>query len=109
VINKLYSDWIIPIIYRIPCHVYAATLPEKMDRGEKDAEILTLFGDFGVRPAGQKKLGGQMHSILLMIPGADKWFVSTVKDRAGRTYFNKTPLISLYRQYLVAKANWPLL
>ncbi len=109
VMNKLYSDWILPIIYRIPCHVYVTTRVEKMDRGEKDAELLTLFGDLGVRPGGQKKLGGQMHTIFLLIPAKDSWLITTAKDRAGRTYFDRTPLISLYVQYLVVKAGWGIL
>lgn len=109
VMNKLYNDWMHPIVYRIKCHVYTTTRPERLDRGEKDAELLTLFGDMGLRPAGQKKLGGQMHTIFLMIPGEDKWFITTVKDRAGRPYFKKVQLNSLYMQYLVVKAGWPLM
>lgn len=108
VMNKLYFDWIRPIVFRIPCHVYAATDVEKMDRGEKDVELLTLFGDFGLRPSGQKKLGGQMHSIFLYKPGKNNWKIYTVKDRAGRAYFDNVPLTSLYYQYLVAKAGWPI-
>jgi len=68
-----------------------------------------LFGDIGVRPAGQKALGHQMHTIFLMIPGKEKWFITTVKDRAGRPYFSKSPLVSLYHQYLMSKAGWPIL
>lgn len=109
VMNRLYDDWILPLIYTIPCHLYAAAKVEQIDRGEKDAEILTLFGDVGVRPTGQKHLGHQMHTLLLYIPGKDKWFVTTLKDRAGRSYFTKIPLTSFYMQYLVAKAGWPLL
>jgi len=109
VMNKLYFEWIQPIVYDMKCHVYATAVPQKIDRGEKDAEILTMFGDLGIRPAGQKKLGGQMHTIFLLIPGADKWFITTAKDRANRPYFKKTPLTSLYVQYLVAKAGWPML
>lgn len=106
VINKLYNDWIKPIIYQIPCHVYATAKVERLDRNSKDTELMTLFGDTGIRPAGQKRLGHQMHTVLLMIPGKDGWFVTTLKDRGGRPYFKKTPLISLYKQYLVAKAHW---
>lgn len=109
VINKLYDDWILPMVYRLPCHIYMTTKVDPIDRGEKDAEILTLFGDLGVRPSGQKKLGNQMHTVLLFIPGKEKWFVTTAKDRAGRDYFKRVPLVNLYRQYLVVKANWPLL
>ncbi len=109
VINKLYDDWILPIIYRIHCHVYVATDVDKLDKGtNKDPEILNLFGDLGVKPAGQKKLGGQHHTILLYIPGKDNWLVTTVKDRAGRPYFSRIPLSSFYLQYLVAKAGWPI-
>ena len=108
VINKLYSDWMLPIIYQLPTHVYATTKVEKLDRGEKDVELVMLFGDHGVRPAGQKRLGHQFHSAFLMIPGKDEWFITTFKDRGGRPYFKKVKLIDLYLQYLVAKAGWPI-
>lgn len=108
VINKLYDDWIKPIVYQVHCHVYAATDVERLDRGEKDAELFTLFGDSGVRPSGQKRLGGQVHTVFLFIPGKDRWFITTVKDRSGRPYFKKAPLVSLFHQYLVAKAHWPI-
>lgn len=108
VMNKLYDDWILPIVYRINTHVYATTKVERIDRDEKDAELLTLFGDLGLRPAGQKALGHQMHSIFLFIPGKEEWFVTTVKDRSGRSYFKKTKITSFHIQYLVAKANWAI-
>lgn len=109
VINKLYDDWILPIIYRIPTHVYTTTKVEPLLRDERDPEILSLYGDYGVRPAGQKSMGHQVHTIFLFIPGKEKWFISTIKDRAGRGYFKKTPLVSLYAQYLCLKAGWPML
>ena len=109
VINKMYDDWILPIIYKIPTHVYTTTKVEKLDRGEKDVELTMLYGDLGVRLAGQKRLGHQMHSLFLLIPGKDGWFITTIKDRGGRNYFKKVPLISFYMQYLVAKASWPII
>ena len=108
VINKLYNDWIRPIVYQVPCHVYATTKVDRIDRREKDSEILMLFGDLGVKPTGQKKLGHQMHTVLLLIPGKDGWMVTTAKDRAGRPYFKKAPFVSFYYQYLVAKAGWSI-
>jgi hypothetical protein len=112
VINKLYDDFILPVVYRIKTHVYATTKVERVDREEKDAELRLLFGDIGLRPAGQKALGHQMHSIFLFIPGKDRWFVTTVKDRGGRNtgrgYFNKVQMTSFFRQYLVAKVGWEL-
>lgn len=108
VINRLYEDWLLPIVYRVHCHVYAATDVDEVDRGEKDPEIISLFGDYKIKPAGQKKLGGQFHTILLLIPGKTQWKVSTIKDRSNRPYFDKTPLHNLYYQYFVAKAGWSL-
>jgi len=110
VINKLYDDWILPIIYRVHCHVYAAADVEQLDtRTVKDPEVLNLFGDLKIKPVGQKGLGGQHHTILLYVPGRDKWLITTIKDRAGRPYFDKIQLTSFYLQYLVAKANWPII
>jgi hypothetical protein len=109
VINKLYDDWMLPIVYRIPTHVYTTAKVEHLDtRTEKDEEVLMLYGDLKIRPSGQKALGHQMHSLFLMVPGKSEWFITTIKDRGGRSYFNKTKLISFYNQYLVAKANWPI-
>lgn len=108
VINKLYSDFILPVVYRIRTHGYLTTRVERVDRGEKDAELLMLYGDVGVRLAGQKKLGHQVHSIFLLIPGKNDWSIKTIKDRGGRTYFDKVRIVSFYKQYLVAKAHWPM-
>lgn len=113
VINKLYDDFILPVVYRIKTHVYATTKVEPLDRNEKDAELRMLFGDLGVRPAGQKALGHQMHSIFLFIPGRDKWYITTAKDRGGkdgtgRGYFSKATMNSFFMQYLVAKAGWDI-
>jgi len=108
VINKLYDDWILPLIWRIKTNVYATTKVEPLPKDEKNPEILALFGDLGIRPAGQKNLGHQMHTIFLLLPGKDKWFITTVKDRGGRGYFDKTRLVSLHKQYLCIKAGWPM-
>ena len=109
VINKLYDDWINPIVYRVRCHVYATADVDSLDKNEKDPEVLSLYGDLRIKATGQKKIGGQMHTMLLLIPGKDRWLITTVKDRSGRKYFEKTPLTDLYTQYLFAKANWPLI
>lgn len=109
VINKLYEDWINPIVYRVRCHVYATADVDSLDKSEKDPEVISLYGNLRIKAAGQKAIGGQMHTILLYIPGTDRWLVTTVKDRAGREYFSKTPLVDIYTQYLFRKAGWPLI
>lgn len=106
VIKKLYADWIRPIVYRVPCHVYCATGVERLPSNEKNPELLSMFGGLDIKPTGNKSLGGQMHSIFLLSPGVNKWMITTIKDRSNREYFNKVRLISFYNQYLVAKAGW---
>lgn len=106
VINNLYNDWIAPLVYQVQCNVYCTTDAEEIDKKERNAEIKQMFGQYGVKPAGQKNLGGQFHSIFLFLPGSDKWYIKTVKDRAGREYFKEAVLFSFYGKYLVAKAKW---
>lgn len=113
VINGLYDDWILPIVYRVKCNVYAAADVEKIMRDEKDAEVLDIFGNAGIKPTGNKKLGGQFHSVFVLIPGFDKqknrtYEIVTLKDRGNRTYFKGTALNSFYNQYLATKAGWPI-
>jgi len=109
VVNKLYDDWILPIVYRSKCHLYATTKVQQLSGfDKKDPEIMSLFGGHGVRPSGQKNIGHQTHTIFLMIPGNNEWYVSTIKDRGGREYFKKDKLTSLFFQYLVGKAHWDI-
>ena len=108
VINKLYFDWFNPFIYRMKCHLYITTKVAKL-LGDQDAELKELFGGYGIKPTGQKAIGHKAHTVLLFLPGKDKWFITTLKDRAGRKYFNRSPLSSLYVQYLVVKAGWPMI
>lgn len=106
VMNKLYDDWMLPIIYRAKCHVFLATKAQPVTP-EDDMSVKLAFGELGVRPSGQKNLGHQCHTcFLLTYDGRGSWFITTAKDRGGRKYFDKTRLISLYDQYLVAKAGW---
>lgn len=106
VMNKLYDDFMLPIIYRVPCHVYLTTKAEEIDKTEKDSEIKMLFGQYGVKPGGQKRIGHQSHTIFLMVPGKNRWSINTLKDRAKRPYFVKTEIVDFYNQYLFAKAGW---
>lgn len=108
VINRIYDDFVLPIVHRAKCNVYMASDVEKIQDTDKDPEVLNIFGPAKIKASGQKKLGGQNHSIFVFIPGQDKWEITTIKDRANRTYFNKTPLTSFFRQYMVMKAGWEL-
>jgi len=108
VINRLYEDWMLPIVHKTNCHLYLATKAQPVT-AEDDPATKAVFGELGVRPSGQKHLGHQVHTcFLLTYDNKDTWYITTAKDRSKRSYFKKTKLTSLYLQYFVAKAGWPL-
>lgn len=113
VINKLYSKWIGKVI-RFPGHVYACTpaqqvsQPNQSGKGGDSKEIRETFGRLGVRPAGQKALGFQMHSVLLMqSPSVGDYRLTTAKDRARDSIVNE-PLTDFVLNYLIGVGGWQI-
>jgi len=104
-INKVYADWINPLIFQIPAHLFAAAKVTQVSDFD-DKAVRSLFRS-GVRPAGQKALGHQFHTVLLFVnPKQDDYRATTIKDRGGRKPFNGDPLKSFPVQYLMARAGW---
>lgn len=111
VINKVYTSWINQLIFKAPAHIFATAKIEPVSTKTDDAETLKLYGEFGVKPKGQKSLGHQFHTILLFTcMKMGDWRVTTVKERASsaRRPFAGQPLKNFPVQYLVAKAGWEL-
>ena len=113
VINKLYQKWIGQVI-RFPGHVYAATPsqpvaePNQQGKGGDSREIRETFGRYGVRPAGQKALGFQMHTVLLMqSPARDEWKLTSIKDRS-RELLVGAPVVDFAMSYLLGVAGWEM-
>jgi hypothetical protein len=104
VINRLYEDWILPLIYRIPAHLYMATAAQAVS-ADDEKEVRELYGPYGLKPAGQKALPHQPDTVLLLAHSKDGYYVSTVKDRGGRKYFDRQKLHNLAVQY-GAIAGW---
>jgi len=108
VVNKLYEDWILPLVHQETFHLYATTKAQPVTN-EDDPAIKLVFGENGIRPSGQKHLGHQMHSIFLLLwDGKSGWFITTVKDRSGRQYFDRDVLLSFPKQYLIMKAGFKI-
>jgi hypothetical protein len=113
VINRLYQRWIMKVI-RWPGHVYAATpaqqvtQPNQSGKGGDSKDIRDAFGRYGMRPAGQKNLGFQFHTVLLMAsPSKDQYTVTSVKDRSRELLVNQ-PVSDFTIQYLCGTAGWEL-
>ncbi len=114
IINALYDEFISPIVYTWPCNVYAATRAEELSR-EEDPELPHFFREAGLKPAGQKNLGHQFHTIFLMTHSIGtksrprgEWFITTLRERADREYFHHAPLVDLYLQYFVNVVGWDI-
>jgi hypothetical protein len=113
VINKLYSRWIGQVI-RWAGHVYAATPAQQVaesnssGRGGDSREIRETFGRYGVKPTGQKALGFQFHTVLLLqSPSRDQWTLTSVKDRS-RELQQATPMFDFVASYMVPVGGWTM-
>ena len=97
-INRLYEDFMLPIVYRNPANLYLVTAGQAVSE-EDEKEVRELYGPYGVRPAGQKSLGHQPDTVLLLAHAKDGYYLTTIKDRGGRNYFDRTRLHNLAIQY----------
>jgi hypothetical protein len=107
VINSLYRDFISPLVLRQPCHLLATASMDRIDERFDDPQTQSQFARHGGKPAGQKHLPFQFHSILKTAynPSTKQWLLTTVKDRE-REPLSAAPLLSFTRDYLINVANW---
>lgn len=106
VINKLYDSWINPILYKSRSNLWMCAKVSGISKDE-DADTRDLYGPYGVKPAGQKDLGYQMHTVFLFSQGdkLNTWTFSTVKDRE-RKMFDHNPLMDIVKQYFIPVVGW---
>lgn len=111
VINKLYRDFANPLLKRTRANVYATARIEKVSGDEKDKELRDMYSPVGVRPAGQKHLGYQFHTVLVfssVTAGPTKTYtLRTIKDRE-RPLLHGLPWSNFAQDYLVKIGGWKL-
>jgi len=98
VVNRLYEDFIFPLVYRSPAHLYMATAAQAVS-DEDEKEVREVYGPYGLRPAGQKSLPYQPDTVLLLTHARDGYYITTIKDRGGRKYLEKVRLHNFALQY----------
>lgn len=119
VINKMYND-VMSKLQSFPGHVLALTpaaevrVPDSRGKGGDAAQILDLFGNVGFKPEGQKDLGYQFHSLLLLQrkPNGER-VITTIEERKrpnneARVYLAGEPMSDWVLTYLVKNAHWRL-
>lgn len=110
-INRLYQSVMMTIL-RFPGHIFAiapaveVAEPNQSGKGGDTIELRQLFNRFKVKPAGQKNLGFQFHTILLMREKSkDSWIMDTVRDR-NREKLTNQDVTDFSLNYLLKVAGW---
>jgi len=99
VINEQYEDMINSLLYRSRCNIIMTT----GIRGVDDNSPLDI-GRLGILPRGQKELGHQPHSTLLLHQDRqdrkNPWRISTDKDLELREYYDNESIVDFGWEYL---------
>jgi hypothetical protein len=105
-INKIYFGWRDTVLFQ---HKFNVLLTAKENDIEKDDEARTkkMFRRLGVKPAGQKDMAHQTHTVLYTDKDRDDWIITTVKDREVE-YLDEEPVKDFVLGYLVKIAGWKL-
>ena len=106
VINAMYSKGVSEKLLNCPGHLYVVSestkLSEDDDKGMRD-----LYGPFGVKPAGQKRSGHIMQTVMFFTKDSRQqmYKMTTVKDR-GRAMWTDESFDDFAMDYLVGTAGW---
>lgn len=113
VINPLYRKWINPLVYKGQYHLYCTATAEQLSSDRKpteDKDIRSLFVKHNSKPAGQKHLPHQFHTILLngLTPRDTRVkTITSIKDREREMVAGKV-ITNFTKDYLVDIAKWSL-
>jgi len=78
--------------------LYMATAGQPVSEDDSK-EVQELYGPHRLKPSGQKALSHQPDTVLLLTHASDGYYMTTIKDRGGRRYFERTRLHNLAIQY----------
>lgn len=106
VINALYGVFIYNIT-RFPGNLFMTSALDSVTEDEKDKETIRKYSKWGVKPAGQKRLGHVPADELLLQETAKGWTMTQMRG-TGREEFKNEPLGNFAMDYLVGKAKWSL-
>lgn len=106
-INRLYDGFVFNLT-RFPGNVLMTTSPVIVDeKNERNREHLRMYGKFGVKPGGQKRLGHVAADCLLLSQTANGWVYTQMRG-TGRSEFKAEKLNDFVMNYLCGKAGWAL-
>lgn len=111
-INALWDeDWMQFLRYP-PCHLIITTELGELNTksgdkfAEKDKAVLSLWGEHGVKPAGQKRSGHLPATVFMKRKSRNnEWFVTTIKDK-GRPDYVDARLNNFAEDYLYRQCGF---
>jgi hypothetical protein len=111
-INAVWEeDWMQFVRYP-PCHLIITAELDDLNQksgdkfAEKDQSVLALWGEFGVKPRGQKRSGHLPATVLMKRKTrSGEWKMTTVKDK-GRPDFTDTTVENWCQEYLYRHAGF---
>ena len=106
VINALYNKFMFEVT-RFPGNVYLTSALDTVTADEKDAETIRRYSKWGVKPAGQKRLGHIPADLLWFKETANGWDMTQMRG-TGRESFKNEPLSDFVQGYLIKHAKWAL-
>jgi len=111
VINKMYARFR-KLLRQTPGHLYVTAEVTQVggfaDRAIEDRDIKAMFGPYGVKPVGQKRMPHIFQTILYLTKTkVGEYFVTTIKDRE-RQELDEEPLNDLAVDYLAKVAGWTM-
>lgn len=106
VINAMYNKGVAEPLLNCPGHLYVVAESTKLS-DDDDKGMRDLYGPFGVKPAGQKRTGHIMQTVLFFTKESrtQTFKLSTIKDR-GRPVWTDEPWSDFAVDYLVNTAGW---
>jgi len=109
VINPLYQQWVMPLLFKSKAHIFATAKSDPLSGGNKpteDKNVRSLFLEFGVKPVGQKDLPFQFHTVLISDRDVrGNRLINTVKDRQ-RPEVRGQLITNFAIDYLTNIAGW---
>lgn len=111
IINSHYAE-LMTLIQRWPGHVIACSpaetvqAPNSAGKGGDSKEIREAFERAGFKPAGQKGLGFQFFTVILLSPFGKAWKFQTIKDL--NRGLNNGEMKDFVMDYLVKIGGWEL-
>lgn len=87
-------------------HVICTSEAASIDSNFDDKETKSEFGEYGLKPKGQKRWAHIFSTVLLLKKSrSGVWSMTTVKDR-GRTEMLDKPINDFAKDYLMLVAGW---